>query len=154
VSSPSPERSGAHYRCRTKQSGDVELQKELEQEQIKRKTNGRWKQCFDENSGRVYFYHTKTRETTWDIPDELKTDVEKLAPQDVWLIAMPMALLLMMLQYSTQMSYADEEKEQMMQDYEAVSSEVSATAIFISHLRPNISCSGRSRVEVGRSKRV
>lgn len=42
-----------------------------------------WKQCFDENSGRVYFYHTQTRETTWDIPEELKTDVEKLAPTEI-----------------------------------------------------------------------
>lgn len=100
-----------------------------------------WKQCFDENSGRVYFYHTQTRETTWDIPEELKTDVEKLAPSEkrevspqpligqrlssMKLILMPM---LRMNQYASECVQGDDEKELSDSQWTMAYSEVCCTS--------------------------
>lgn len=31
-----------------------------------------WQECFDDNTGYPYYWHTETNEVTWDMPDELK----------------------------------------------------------------------------------
>lgn len=42
-----------------------------------------WKPVVDKNSGRTYFYHRKTRETTWIMPEELKQlELEKAQQEE------------------------------------------------------------------------
>jgi len=40
-----------------------------------------WKAVVDKNSGRTYYYHRKTRETTWVMPEELKLLEEREAQE-------------------------------------------------------------------------
>lgn len=45
---------------------------EKEPPKPKKKPRSLWKAVVDKNSGRTYYYHRKTRETTWHMPEELK----------------------------------------------------------------------------------
>lgn len=36
----------------------------------------KWKSCLDEASGHLYYWHTETNETTWEKPDDYKSDDE------------------------------------------------------------------------------
>jgi len=39
---------------------------------LPKKPKPQWKAVVDKNTGRTYYYHRKTRETTWTIPEELR----------------------------------------------------------------------------------
>ena len=36
----------------------------------------KWRECFDENSGFVYYWNTETDEVTWEVPEEHKKSVK------------------------------------------------------------------------------
>lgn len=46
----------------------------------KKKNKPAWKAVVDKNSGRTYYYHRKTRETTWTMPEELQKAVDSQTP--------------------------------------------------------------------------
>ena len=52
--------------------GRIKKGKETAKESSKQTSAGRWKHCIHSESGQVYYYHTKTKETTWVKPDSFQ----------------------------------------------------------------------------------
>lgn len=41
-----------------------------------------WVSCVDPNSGKTYYYHSITKETTWEIPVPIEGSLEEFEEKD------------------------------------------------------------------------